>query len=157
MLRFLPLILFLLVIFISLSGCQAAPTDEPITINGITVPSVPVISVENIAQGETLYLQYCASCHGAELEGDPNWKQTLPDGSFPPPPQDSTGHTWHHPDSLLIKLISDGGDPEFGGTMPPFGDKLSEEEIVSILDFIKSNFEKNEREFQWWVTATNDG
>lgn len=152
--RFIAPILFLPVVIISLSGCLADPVGEPITINGVTVPPMPSIAPENITRGEELYAQYCAGCHGADLGGAPDWKQRLPDGSFPPPPQDSTGHTWHHSDSLLINMIKEGGDPDLGGVMPPFGDTLSEEEIAAILDFIKSNFEKKERKFQWWVTVT---
>jgi mono/diheme cytochrome c family protein len=152
--RILALILFIVGSAVFLLGCQAMPTDEPVTINGITVPPAPPLSLEMVDQGETLYLQYCASCHGGNLEGAPNWKLSLPDGSFPPPPQDSTGHTWHHSDTVLLNIIAEGGDPEFGGTMPSYGDILTEEEIASVLDFFKSKWGKNEREFQWWVTNT---
>lgn len=152
--RLLLLILFIVGSTVSLLGCQGMPTDEPVTINGISVPPAPPLSPEMVDQGETLYLQYCASCHGVNLEGASNWKQALPDGSFPPPPQDSTGHTWHHSDTVLLIIIAEGGDPEFGGTMPSFGDKLTEEETVSVLDIFKSKWGKNEREFQWWVTNT---
>jgi len=152
--RILTQILFIVGSAVSLLGCQAIPTDEPVTIDGISVPPVPSLSPEGVDQGETLYLQYCASCHGVNLEGAPNWKQSLPDGSFPPPPQDSTGHTWHHSDTVLQNIIGEGGDPEFGGTMPSYGDILTEEEMVSILEFFKSKWGKNEREFQWWVTNT---
>lgn len=43
--------------------------------------------------GETLYGAHCASCHGGELEGEPNWRQQRRDGTFPAPPHDETGHT----------------------------------------------------------------
>lgn len=130
---------------------------SPVVINGTAVPPVPTLSTDRVAQGPTLYAQNCASCHGANLEGVPNWKKTLPDGSLPPPPHDSSGHTWHHPDALLLRIIADGGDPAFNSRMPAFKDKLTEDQMRLILDFIKSKWDKDKREFQWWMTATNDG
>jgi mono/diheme cytochrome c family protein len=41
--------------------------------------------------------------------------------------------------------------------MPAFGERLSEDETTAILDFIKSKWGREEREFQWWITATSDG
>ena len=51
-----------------------------------------------VARGEALYAKHCASCHGANLEGQPDWKKRLANGRLPAPPHDMTGHTWHHPD-----------------------------------------------------------
>jgi len=38
--------------------------------------------------------------------------------------------------------------------MPAFKDQLTRDEAMMILDFIKSKWGKDEREFQWWITAT---
>ena len=78
---------------------------EPVTINKITVPPVPTLDPDKIVLGEALYAQHCAACHGPNLEGDPNWKTPLPDGSLLPPPHDGRGHTWHHSDALLIEIF----------------------------------------------------
>jgi mono/diheme cytochrome c family protein len=69
------------------------------------------------------------------------------DGSLRPPPQDSSGHTWHHSDQLLVQIISEGSDFD-KSTMPPFGLVLTEDEIRSILDFLKSTWGPDERRFQ---------
>ena len=37
--------------------------------------------------------QNCASCHGDNLQGQPNWQQANADGSYPAPPHDASGHT----------------------------------------------------------------
>ena len=132
---------------------QTASANRAVVINQTAVPPLPTLNPENVSQGEILYAQYCAKCHGANLEGAPNWKQRLPDGSLPPPPHDSSGHTWHHSDELLISITEDGGDPADNSKMTPFKDQLSREEVVAILEFIKSKWGREEREYQWWITA----
>ena len=52
--------------------------------------------------GKTVYMENCASCHGAVLEGQANWQQRDSDGYMPAPPHDASGHTWHHPSSYLF-------------------------------------------------------
>ena len=135
---------------------QTPPSGEKVTITGITVPPVPTLNAEWISQGGTLYAQHCASCHGVKLEGVPNWKDAQPDGKLLPPPHNSSGHTWHHPDDLLLSIIAEGGDPSYS-TMPAYRDILTEDEMKAVLAFIKSSWELEEREFQWWVTAKAQG
>lgn len=125
----------------------------PVVINNTAVPPVPALRADRVAEGEDLYMQYCAECHGADLKGSPTWKEPLADGSLPPPPQDDTGHTWHHPDRQLLEIIQNGGDPNFGSKMPAFGDKLTEDQIVSILEFFKSKWGVEAREAQWWISV----
>jgi len=131
--------------------------EPPVVINNTAVPRVPTLDAGRVARGAELYAQNCAQCHGAQLEGAADWKRPLPDGSLPPPPHDDSGHTWHHPDGLLLGIIADGGDPSDGSKMPRFGERLSPEEMRSILEFIKSSWGTENREFQWWITATTDG
>lgn len=132
----------------------SAETGKPVVINNTPVPPVPTPDPARVAQGVDLYAQYCATCHGADLEGAPDWKKPLPDGSLPPPPHDGSGHTWHHPDSLLARIIANGGDPSYNSKMPAFDDKIALEEIGSIMEYIKSKWGKDEREYQWWITKT---
>lgn len=132
---------------------QIDAANQPVVINQTAVPPLPTLNPEDVAQGETLYAQYCAKCHGANLEGAPDWKRQLPDGSLPPPPHDNSGHTWHHPDELLISITENGGDPAYNSKMPAFKDQLSREDIVAILEFIRSRWDREEREFQWWVSV----
>ena len=106
---------------------------------------------EEVRRGEELYQQLCASCHGVDLSGAPNWKTPKEDGSYPPPPHDSSGHTWHHSDQVLLEIIRDGSDfPQ--SRMPTFGDTLSDEDIDAIIDFFKANWGPEERAYQEAVT-----
>ncbi|MDF1499695.1 MAG: cytochrome c [Anaerolineales bacterium] len=136
------------------ASCSISSSEiEAVTIQGTAVPPVPTLDVKRVQAGQELYTQYCAACHGLDLEGQLNWKLPKADGSYPAPPHNSQGHTWHHPDELLLEIIANGGDPALGATMPGFGEVLSEEQMGMILDFIKSHWGEEERQFQWWVTA----
>ncbi len=99
--------------------------------------------------GAALYAGHCASCHGAQLEGQPDWRERGPDGRLPAPPHDASGHTWHHPDALLERIVRDGTAAVVGGgyqsDMPGFGDVLSDAEIRAVLDYIKSTWPERER------------
>ncbi|MGH1484475.1 MAG: c-type cytochrome, partial [Geminicoccales bacterium] len=91
---------------------------------------------EQVALGERVYRDHCADCHGANLEGQPNWKQRLPDGAMPAPPHDETGHTWHHPDQQLFDYTKLGGaavvPAPFKSAMPGFGEALSDDQIWAV-------------------------
>ena len=107
------------------------------------------------AQGERLYGEYCASCHGANLEGQPNWQSAGEDGRFPAPPHDASGHTWHHSDALLFSYTKFGGQAvmaeqgvAFDSAMPGFGDRLSDRDIWDILAFIRSTWPERMRQIQ---------
>jgi mono/diheme cytochrome c family protein len=108
---------------------------------------------EVLAAGKALYQQHCATCHGANLEGQPNWKVPDANGVYPAPPHNSDGHTWHHPDSVLLEIIAQGGSMA-KTTMPAFGDRLSQGEMESILAYIKSSWGPEELEFQREVTKS---
>ena len=131
-----------------------APAQRPVVINQTAVPPLPALDPERVTEGAALYAQQCARCHGSALEGTANWKQRLEDGSYPPPPHDNTGHTWHHSDAVLLGIITNGGDPAYNSRMPAFKDVLSETQMVAILEFFKSRWGNEEREFQWWISAT---
>ena len=59
--------------------------------------------------GAALYARHCAACHGANLEGQPEWRSPKADGSYPAPPHDAEGHTWHHDDAMLTDYVARGG------------------------------------------------
>ena len=110
------------------------------------------VAAEEGMDGAALYQQHCASCHGTELQGQPDWHSPGPDGRLPAPPHDATGHTWHHGDEILFRITRDGTAAVVGGgyasDMPGFGDSLRDAEIRAILDYIKSTWPERERAYQ---------
>ena len=99
----------------------------------------------NVALGAKVYAQHCAACHGARLEGQPDWRTRLPNGRLPAPPHDDAGHTWHHPDHVLFAITRNGLVPpyapkDYENDMPAFGVKLSDDEIWAVLTYIKSHW-----------------
>jgi len=108
----------------------------------------------DLAAGAALYAETCAACHGASLEGQPDWQIALPDGTFPAPPHDETGHTWHHDDAMLFDYTRLGGAQALARTgvtgfksgMPGFGDTLTDAQIRDILGYIQSTWPDRIRE-----------
>ena len=104
-----------------------------------------------VSRGEIIYSDNCASCHGANLEGEENWRQRKPDGRLPAPPHDETGHTWHHPDQQLFDITKYGlanlsGLSDYESDMPVYEDVLSDDEIIAVLSYIKSQWPREIRE-----------
>ena len=107
-------------------------------------------SRQDLAQGEKLYAQHCAACHGARLEGQPRWQKKLPNGRLPAPPHDDSGHTWHHPDEALFAMTKHGLVPPFApagyeSDMPAFAGILSDAEIRAVLAYIGSHWSSEVR------------
>ena len=104
----------------------------------------------DLGNGQALYADNCAACHGADLEGQPDWRTPNADGVLPAPPHDGTGHTWHHDNSLLFQYTKLGGQAAlaergvtgFKSGMPAFGETLEDDEIWDILAYIRSTWPK---------------
>jgi hypothetical protein len=74
------------------------------------------------------------------------------DGRYPAPPHDHSGHTWHHRDGLLFQIVKHGGEslnlPNFESGMPAFEEKLSDQEIRSVIIYLKTLWTPEQREAQ---------
>jgi mono/diheme cytochrome c family protein len=98
-----------------------------------------------VALGKKVYDAQCAACHGAQLQGQPNWRERDASGRLPAPPHDATGHTWHHPDEVLFRITKLGvaraaNLKDYVSTMPPYEGVLSDAEIVAVLSYIKARW-----------------
>ncbi len=121
-----------------LAGCDAGPAPGEDA-------RADSRNASTVALGAKVYAQHCAACHGARLEGQPDWRKRLPNGRLPAPPHDDSGHTWHHPDHVLFAITRNGLVPPYAPSgyqsdMPAFSGRLSDEEIWAVLAYIKSHW-----------------
>ena len=125
-------ILFIIVFFtFTFSNTVSAHNHFPITTDSKLM----------IERGKIAYEKNCVSCHMINLVGAQNWKGMDEDGHRKAPPLNGTGHTWHHTDELLHRMIKYGFAKlikNYEGKMMGFGDKISDEGIDNILSYIKS-------------------
>lgn len=127
-----------LLVALLLTGC--GPTEPTVAGRWYTVSQVEL--------GKKVYTENCIACHNENARGTTEWRQPLPDGSYPPPPLNGTAHAWHHPISVLKKVINEGGVP-MGGKMPAFGGKLNDDEKLAVIAYFQ-NFWPDEI-YQGWM------
>ena len=89
--------------------------------------------------GRTIYAEDCQVCHGEARTGR--------GGLANAPVHGPDGHTWHHPDGQLRELILGALDyPQ--KTMPSFVGRLTDSEVDAVLEYIKSNWDTTQLEWQ---------
>jgi cytochrome c oxidase cbb3-type subunit 3 len=88
-------------------------------------------SAESIEAGKQAYTRNCAPCHGTSGEGGPG-------NDLIPAAPDLTDATWDHgsTDGEIFSNIRNGIAPEFN--MTPFKDKLKDEEIWNVVNYVRS-------------------
>ena len=146
-----------------LAACTGAspglPTEQAPVQTAMPLPPLPTLDTAQVQTGKAVYQANCAACHGANAEGAPNWATPGPDGLFPPPPHDDSGHTWHHSDRVLYEAIAQGmSDPLRPGSplrMPAFQGKLSDAEIRAVIEYFKSLWSQEHRQYQWEQTVND--
>lgn len=142
-------ILVLLLPVALLLSCRSNDRTKPqSTVNGRW------FSKKQYEMGQQVYAENCARCHGKYGQSIvDDWKKPNPDGSFPPPPLNGTAHTWHHPFSVLMKTINEGG-AQVGGNMPAFHEVLSEEEKIAVIAYFQSWWD--DKTYNRWVEMNAD-
>ena len=100
---------------------------------GNSQEGVALAPPEVLAQGEAIYADTCAACHGAEGEGDVG------------PALNGDAHAWHHVDSQLRSFIGDGIP---GTAMVGHKDHLSAEEIAAVISYLKVWWTPEQRQMQ---------
>ena len=115
------IVIVIVVLIPALIACGDAINPTPAA---TAVPYIEPAFGSQLADGQALFGQYCAGCHGQNGEGL---------GPFPA--LNSAQHAYAHPDWEFIALIKQGRNG-----MPPFADKLSDEQITLIISRIKA----------WW-------
>lgn len=149
-------IIYILVLSFLLVACSkddASKNEKSEIPNTVAVPASQAdFDLATVVLGGKLYTKNCASCHGENAEGSANWRKRKPDGNLLPPPLNGSGHTWHHPKSLLVSIITNGTVIQ-GGEMPAWGDKLSPKEIEAIIFWAQSKWPKDI--YKSWLEVTS--
>ena len=105
---------------------------------------IPYTDQGRIAEGAVIYQAHCASCHGADLEGEPHWQYPDHEGYMPAPPHDGTGHTHEHSDVILFNTVKLGPEATVctnrNSRMGGYADVLTDAEIYYVLAYIKSTW-----------------
>lgn len=113
----------------SLNGPFAAPVEPALAL--ATTPAPPKTDLQR--QGKAIYLQHCASCHGAP--GSPPTVARSPLGL--------NAALWnrYRPYNLL-RAVLDGIDGQDGlpGAMPAFRDKLSDQELAALATYLRAAY-----------------
>ena len=117
--------------------------NPPLAVPGASAPPPAASGEADPAAGEALIGQaqpQCTSCHGADLSGSGNFPslQGVASGPVSENLQDLGAE---HPDNWAELWIA-GNTPETEGIdrmgMPAYGDQLSEQQIASIVAYLKS-------------------
>ena len=111
---------------VSLVSVSAAPT--------INMPPAHTSDSKDTVDGAKVYVENCSICHGDKGNGD-----TRTQGSLRPPPRNFTTMTAAVELTRERMILSvTHGRPGTG--MMPHKDRLSEQEIVAVVDYIRTNF-----------------
>ena len=85
--------------------------------------------------GRELYQNACAACHGADGTGAP---RTQVGFDTPLPDFTDCSFATREPDADWLAVVHQGGPVRgFAQEMPAFGDALTQQEILKILDYIR--------------------
>lgn len=120
----------------SMSGTRAGAMHTPVP---MPQPVSRPHDFATVMHGGKLFQKNCASCHGQLAQGAPQWQKPDANGKYPAPPLNGTGHAWHHPLAALKATIK-RGTVKIGGNMPAWGDKLSDDDIESIIAWLQAQW-----------------
>ena len=95
-------------------------------------------SSESVTKGKGLFRKYCRECHGPKGDGNSDMVDFLST-----PPADLTDDEWQHgsTDGEIFVVIRDGVSED----MEPWDERLSEEEIWHLVNFLKTLSAKPEQ------------
>ena len=109
-----------------LLNTQLAESDQQALLRATRSRPIP----QSLQTGGSVYERSCQTCHGAFGRGDG------PGGAgLDPPPADLVVHVPLHSERDLFRFVHDGVP---GTSMAPLGDRLTDEEIWHVINYIKT-------------------
>ena len=110
--------LALMLVIMMFVGPQVIAEDKPADQGGEAAGSAPYADQAAASDGETVFTDSCGSCHALSAAGT--------SGSIGPNLDDTSLDA-----SAIEGIVADGT-----GSMPAFGDALSEDEIAAVAEFV---------------------
>jgi mono/diheme cytochrome c family protein len=108
-------------------------TTTPPAASPTAAPNIPAPTpADEFAALRPVYAEHCARCH--KIDGEGGTAEVL--GKKLKVPSLKRGHALNHSDAELAKKIAEGDDG-----MPAFKDRLDEEQINSLVRFIRKEFQ----------------
>ena len=150
-------LLLCLSLFLVACGQVAEPPTPTLDVMLVPPEAVPTTAFTDpvLMEGQRNYDLYCAHCHGYEGAGQlqESLQQTLDLGMMTVPAHDSTGHTWMHPDQLLIRTVRQGiQNPLAQFPMPAFGEAFTDDQILGMFAYIRLWWTPEQRQHQRRLT-----
>jgi len=100
--------------------------------------------LDTVLVGQRLYKIHCAACHGRNLQGQALWRMNDEHAGERAPGLDPSGHAWQHSDEALVGMVATGRfeetSREVPSHMPAFAGRLSPQEILATVAFLKSRW-----------------
>jgi mono/diheme cytochrome c family protein len=125
-------ILALVVVAIFLvSGCSKPATES--ANKSASVSPAATATPDEFAFARANYAKDCSACHGQEGHGG---LVKTTEGKMLKVPSLTEGHALKHDDADYAEQIAKGGDG-----MPAFKDKLSPEEITTMVRFVRHEYQ----------------
>lgn len=112
------------------------PNTEGATAEDVKMLKNPVVyTKKSVARGKNVYLRYCQECHGRDGKSTNNIEEEATDLTRPV--------IWRYgtTDGEVFKSLKKGG----GDVMPPFGTLLKDQDLWSLVNFMKSIGPKDKR------------
>ena len=127
------LFMFASVIFAIFLMSSCAQTENTNTPTATTTPAAKATATpDEFASARVNFAKHCVACHGAQGEGG---VKTVDEKKLKVP-SFSAGHALKHKDEDFVEQIMKGGDG-----MPEFKDKLSPNEINTLVRFVRHEFQ----------------
>ena len=113
-------------------GLSFLTPAHPVGVSVLAAQGNPVaMSEESVAAGRTVYVRFCASCHGTRGLGDGN-------GAFTDTrPANLVDDEWAYgsTDAEIFKTIAEGVPPEYA--MEEWLGRVSEEDIWNVINYLR--------------------
>ncbi len=149
--------LLVCVLLLVACGQVAEPPEPTLDVQLVAPEAVPTTTFTDpvLVEGQRNYDLYCAHCHGYDGAGqvEESIQQTLDLGMLLVPAHDSSGHTWMHPDQLLIRTVRAGiQNPLAQFPMPAFGEAFTDEQILGMIAYMRLWWTPEQRQYQRRLT-----